>query len=157
MTTTTIQRPPHAAARHLLACAAERARQSPELLAHPADHAVLQAVLGATGALLGDRRGGERLADASALLRAHVATGQADAQEAAVAHTLMALLYALASDVDSQALTHLNDAEDLADAQTLTDGDLLVHSALAALAYALMAAESPWWRRNRPAAGRPSA
>ncbi|MEU6721571.1 hypothetical protein ABZ897_59895 [Nonomuraea sp. NPDC046802] len=156
MTTTTIQRPPHAEARHLLACAAERARQSPGLLAHPVDHAVLQAVLGATGALLGDRRGGERLAEAGDQLRACVATGQADAQEAAIAHLLLAVLYALAPDVDSQAQHHLQEADDLADT-SFTDGDLLVQSALAALTYALMAAESPWWRLKTPAAGTPFA
>lgn len=138
--TTIVQRPPRAEARHLLACAAERARQHPDLLAHPVDHAILQAVLGATGALLGDRRGAERLGEAGDRLRDHT-IDSADPHEAVIAHTLLAILHALVGDpgADGQALEHLRDADDLADTQSPTGGDLLVQSALTGLAYALLA------------------
>ncbi|MET7339131.1 hypothetical protein [Nonomuraea sp. NPDC005650] len=141
MTTTTIQHPGvlHEA-RRFLAATAERVRQEDDLLSYPVDRAVVNAVLGASGVLLGDRRGGERLAVASDQLRHHVQHGQADRQDAAVAHTLLAILYALDHETDSQAHRHLQDANDLIEADdTLTGGDALVLCALTGLAYALLA------------------
>lgn len=95
MTAATIPSPMLVAARQHLAATAERACQDNDLLTHPVDRAVVDAVLGSAGALLGDRRAGERLAMASDQLRHHVQQGQADPQEAAIAHTLLAILHAL--------------------------------------------------------------
>lgn len=145
MTTTTIQRPGQRPgvlhqARSFLAATAERLRQEDDLLSYPVDRAVVNAVLGASGALLGDRRGGERLAVASDQLRHHVQHGQAHHQDAAVAHTLLAILHALDPDTDTQAHRHLQDANDLIEAdEALTGGDALVLCALTGLAYALLA------------------
>ncbi|MEU4235384.1 hypothetical protein AB0F17_64885 [Nonomuraea sp. NPDC026600] len=141
MTTTTIQRPGALhEARRFLAATAERVRQEDDLLSYPVDRAVINAVLGTSGALLGDRRGGERLAAASEQLRHHVQHGQAHHQDAAVAHTLLAILYTLHPDPDLLGHRHLKDARDLIEADdALTGGDALVLCALTGLAYALLA------------------
>lgn len=135
------------AARHFLAAATEQVAQHGDLLTHAVDRAVVHAVLGAGGALLGDPGGRQRLATASDLLRRHSHSEQADAGESAIAHTLLAILYGLVPGLPGQsqyALYHLEQASELADAhdgcEAPTTGDVLVQSALTGLAYAQLTA-----------------
>lgn len=143
--TMTIQLTDHDEARRLLAAAAGEISQRSDLLTHPVDRAVLNAVIGAGDVLLDDRRGNERLTAASGQLRHHVRAGEADPQEAALAHTLLAVLSALHPDHDRQVLEHLEAARELAEqgqgrGEVPSGGDALMRTALTGLAWALLAA-----------------